>query len=198
MIAMVYAIVTGISYKHLGAHIGVDINKNTLTKYLKDLGLVVGEALERNRRTVKYRYAQADEVAFGTRKYHRGSRRQKAGIQWAQTIVEVDPVSGKTTAIDLQFLPYNKRRVSEIAPKIAQRMEEGGELTTDCWKAYIKSAKAAKVSHFTVNHSKEFKNPETGVHTNNVEGMHGVIKRDGYSQFGRLSMQRERHTILTY
>ena len=112
--------------------------------------------------------------------------------------MEVDPVSGKTTAIDFQFLPYNKRRVSEIAPKIAQRMEEGGELTTDCWKAYIKSAKAAKVSHFTVNHSREFKNPETGVHTNNVEGMHGVIKRDGYSQFGRLSMQRERHTILTY
>ena len=181
-----YAIVTGISYKHLGAHLGVNINKNTWTRYLKDLGIVVGESLEKNRRTKKYRYAQADEVAFGKRKYHWGSRRRKGGVQWAFTMVEVDPASGKTTAIDLQFLPFNKRRKSELTPLIVQRMEEGGELSTDCWAAYPSAAEAAKVSHFTVNHSKEFKNPETGVHTNNCEGMHGVIKRDAFSQFGRL------------
>ena len=38
----------------------------------------------------------------------------------------------------------------------------------------------------TVNHSKHFKDPETGVHTNNVEGIHGIIKKIARNQFGRL------------
>ena len=67
MVAVIFAIVTGIAYKHLDKHLGVRLNKNTWTKYLKDLGLVVGEALERDRRTKKYFYAQADQVAFGNR-----------------------------------------------------------------------------------------------------------------------------------
>ena len=65
LVAVIFSIVTGISYKHLKKHLGVRLNKNTWTKYLKDLGLVVGEALERDRRTKKYFYAQADKVAFG-------------------------------------------------------------------------------------------------------------------------------------
>ena len=36
-----------------------------------------------------------------------------------------------------------------------------------------------------VNHSKEFKTAD-GHHTNNCEGIHGVLKRDARSQFGRL------------
>ena len=88
--------------------------------------------------------------------------------------------------MDLQFLPYNKRTKEVITPKIVQRMTVGGELTTDCWRAYIGAAEAAQVKHMTVNHSKEFKSPETGACTNNCEGIHGVIKRDAFSQFGRL------------
>ena len=116
----------------MNKHLGVKLNTNTWTKYLKDLGLVVGEALERDRRTKKYFYAQADEVAFGKRKYHRGSRRRKNGVQWGFMMVEVDPETNKTTAIDLQFLPYNKRTIQQLTPMIAQRMAPGGEMTTDC------------------------------------------------------------------
>ena len=65
MVAVVFSIITGLSYKHLGSHLGVTMNKNTWTRYLKDLGIVLGEDLERNRRTKKYYLAQADEVAFG-------------------------------------------------------------------------------------------------------------------------------------
>ena len=88
--------------------------------------------------------------------------------------------------MDLQFLPFNKRTTAVIAPMIVQRMAEGGHLCTDCWEAYIGAAKAVMVHHLTVNHSKEFKSPKTGACTNNCEGIHGVIKRDGFSQFGRL------------
>ena len=59
-------------------------------------------------------------------------------------------------------------------------------MVTDCWKAYPGAARAAQVNHITVNHSKHFKDPETGAHSNNVEGIHGVLKQDGRSQFGRL------------
>lgn len=38
------------------------------------------------------------------------------------------------------------------------------------WKAYA-SLKEYGFTHRTVNHSKEFKNPITGVHTNNIESL---------------------------
>ena len=50
-------------------------------------------------------------------------------------------------------------------------------MVTDSWGAYPGAAEAAGVSHLTVNHKKEFKNPITGACTNNCEGIHSVIKK---------------------
>ena len=108
------------------------------------------------------------------------------GIQWGLTIVEVDKITKKTTAVDLQFLPYNCRSAEVITPVIVQRMMPGGTLSTDCLHAYRTATQAAEVTHLTVNHSETFRDPDTGVHTNNVEGIHGVIKKDARRQFGRL------------
>ena len=101
-------------------------------------------------------------------------------------MVEVDPLTNKTLSVDLQFLPYNRRDSNNITPLIVQRMEPGGTIVTDMWRSYIAAAEAAGVKHLTVNHSKEFKNPETGACTNNCEGIHAVIKKDAHQQFGRL------------
>ena len=100
--------------------------------------------------------------------------------------MEVDPITNKTLAVDLQFLPYNKRDKNNIAPLVVQRMKPGGTMTTDSWKAYPGAAQEAGVTHLVVNHSKTFKDPETGACTNNCEGIHGVIKNNGRQQFGRL------------
>ena len=60
-------------------------------------------------------------------------------------------------------------------------------MLTDCWKAYLQAAKEAGCTHKTVNHSEGFMNKETGVHTNNVEKIHSVLKKNASSQFGHLS-----------
>ena len=65
-------------------------------------------------------------------------------------------------------------------------MKAGGTIFTDYWKAYPIAAKAAKCFHKTVNHSEGFINKETGVHTNNVEGIHATLKKDARKQLSRL------------
>lgn len=186
MVLVVYCVIRGFSLEICNDII--PINKNTWTSYVKYVGMVCGEALERIRRDPgeKYYWAQWDETAFGKRKYHRGSRVRNGGVQWALTAIQVDPISGKSEALDIQFLPLNQRSADQITPLIVQRMRPGGTIFTDCWKAYPIAAKAAKCQHKTVNHSEGFINRETGVHTNNVEGIHATLKKDARKQFGRL------------
>ena len=188
MVMVVFAVVTGMSLVQFRKYSGVKINKNTWTRYVKDIGMVCAEDLERDRRDPNRRFwnAQYDESAFGNRKYERGKRVRLCGVQWALSCVDVDPDTGKTKYVDIQFLSYNKRNTKNIVPLVVQRMMPGGTITTDMWKVYPRAAEAAGCQHLTVNHSKCFKDPDTGVHTNNVEGIHGTIKRSARSQFGRL------------
>ena len=95
---------------------------------------------------------------------------RKPGVQSCLTGVEVCPQTGKTLAVDLQMLPFNRRDKETIAPRIVERMKEGGTISTDCSPAYPLAAKDAKCTHLSVNHSESYKDPITGCHTNNVEG----------------------------
>ena len=188
MMALVWGIVEGFSYQLL-TKIKIPCNKNTFTSFVKDVGLVCAEALERNRRDPNSRYlhAQADETAFGRRKYRKGKRVRKRGVQWGLTILHYDPSARprKALNVDLQFLPGNKRTIETLTPPIVQRMLPGGTLTTDGWRAYEEAARVAGVTHIVVNHKKEWVTIE-GENTNGAEGIHSVVKKDARSQFGRL------------
>ena len=89
---MAFAVVSGIPFKHLHTAYGFEVSKNTWTSYVKDVGVVCSEALERNRRDPnnKWDLAQWDECAFGKRKYNRGKRQRAFGIQWGLTGVLVN------------------------------------------------------------------------------------------------------------
>ena len=73
MVLIVYCVIKGFSLEVMNDI--MPIIKNTWTSYVKYVGMVCGEALERNRRdpAEKYDWAQWDETAFGKRKY----------VQWA-------------------------------------------------------------------------------------------------------------------
>ena len=55
-------------------------------------------------------------------------------------------------------------------------IKPGTTIISDCWRSYIHLEKAG-FEHLTVNHTIEFKNPETGAHTNNIEGTWFHLKR---------------------
>ena len=88
MVNIVFSVVNGFSLSVLEQVI--HINKNTWSSYIQYVGIVLRETLERNRRDPeqKYELAQWDETAFGKRKYERGKRVRKAGVQWALTVVK--------------------------------------------------------------------------------------------------------------
>ena len=168
-----------------------NINKNTWTAYVKTVNMVCGETMERDRRqeTRKYSFSQLDETAFGKKKNHVGGDVRKGGVQWALTCVEISdqsPDIGKPIGLDIRFLDQNKRGVEQIQRLADQRLAPGGIMWTDGWRAYLKVAEELGLQHHWVNHKENFRDPDTCVNTNAVEGIHAVLKNESRKQFSRL------------
>ena len=69
------------------------------------------------------------------------------------------------------------RRVVTLLPIIQAHVQPGTVIHSDCWAAYNNVASLPNIaSHGTVNHSIEFVNSVTGVHTQNIESYWNRIK----------------------
>ncbi|KAF0763162.1 Myb DNA-bind 2 domain-containing protein [Aphis craccivora] len=97
-----------------------------------------------------------DESKFGRRKYHRGHHVEG---QWVFGGVERE--TGRCFLV-----PVEKRDKDTLLTIIKDWILPGTLIISDCWKFNVFRG----YSHLTVNHSIEFKNPESA-HTNNIEGM---------------------------
>ena len=86
------------------------------------------------------------------------------GAQWLLTCADIDPVTGKSLTVDMQFCALNRGTIEGLSPMICQRMHER-IIVTDGWSAYPypKAAEDAQCEHQWVNHSEYFKDPETGI-----------------------------------
>jgi transposase-like protein len=109
---------------------------------------------------------EIDEAKFGKRKYNRGHRVE--GV-WVLGMVE------RTGLKRIRLIIVDDRTKSTLSEKIKENIEPNTRIYTDGWKGY-NGLDTTYNEHLIVNHSKEFKNKETGCHTNTIEGCWSGIK----------------------
>ena len=111
---------------------------------------------------------EIDEAKFGKRKWDVGYWRDR---RWV--LGGVDRTTGMCFLLPCE---NNSRSAATLLPLIQRWVLPGSIVYTDEWSGY-NSLQASGFSHDTVNHSIQFVNPTTGVHTNTVEGMWHHVKR---------------------
>ena len=68
------------------------------------------------------------------------------------------------------------RTARTLLEVIKRRVANGSIIYSDMWVSYNGIEKELKMEHYSVNHTKYFKDPVTGVHTNTIEGTWNGIK----------------------
>lgn len=109
---------------------------------------------------------EIDESKFGKRKYQRGKH---VDGKWVFGGIERD-------SNRMFFKVVEKRDKITLLNILKTFVLPGTTIHSDCWKSYD-CLEDEGFKHFRVNHSVSFKDPETGVHTNAIEGTWSAIKR---------------------
>ena len=110
---------------------------------------------------------EVDESKFGKRKYHRGHHVEGA---WVVGGVERTPERRVFAEV------VERRDAATLIDVVRRRVTPGSIVYSDLWRAYRAIPSAAHLEHRTVNHSLHFVDPDTGVHTNRIEGTWNGIK----------------------
>jgi len=109
---------------------------------------------------------EIDESAFGKRKNRKG--------KFVKPTWVVGGVERESKKCFLKIV--NSRDEKTLIRIIQENVEEKSIIITDEWKGY-KGLRNKNYIHQTVNHSKGFKNYETGETTNKIEGTWVEVKR---------------------
>lgn len=106
---------------------------------------------------------EIDESLFNHKsKYNRGRRPQKE--QWVFGLADT---SHKPAITYLELV--DKRDAATLLPIIRKAVKPGTIIHSDQWKAYSNIQRDLNLQHGTVNHSVNFIDPDTGVHTQTIE-----------------------------
>src|SRR5271154_3427583 len=109
---------------------------------------------------------EIDESKMGKRKYHQGHRVE--GV-WVVGGIE------RTTERKMFATSVQDRTQETLLDVITRHVAPGSIIHTDLWRGYY-GLDTIGMTHRTVNHSRHFVDPETGVHTNTIEGTWNGIK----------------------
>ena len=106
---------------------------------------------------------QIDESLFNHKsKYNWGRRPQKE--LWVFGLADT---SHKPTITYLEII--EKRDAATLQPIIRKAVQPGTIIHSDQWRAYHSIQSELNLQHRTVNHSVNFIDPDTGVHTQTIE-----------------------------
>ena len=109
---------------------------------------------------------EIDETKLGKRKYNKGHR-----VEGVWVLVGVE--RSEERKIFLRILP--NRTAKTLEEMILRHVLPGTTIITDCGRGY-NTLESHGYIHQTVNHSRTFKDEETGACTNTVEGTNNAIK----------------------
>lgn len=132
-----------------------NIAQTTLVRYTAMFREVLFERMIVNGSPVggENRTIEIDETLIGKRKYHRGKMGKQ---QWVFGGIERE--TGQVFMV-----PVEKRDAATLVPIIQKWILPDSTIISDCWGAYNKLASLG-YKHVTVNHSKNFVDPETGMY----------------------------------
>jgi transposase-like protein len=142
--------------------------KNTVTEYLNHFRQLVADSLNENEITIggDNVIVEIDETKLGKRKYHRGHR-----VDGVWIIGGVERTQERRIFLSI----VEDRSAGSLLDVISNRVLPGSIIYTDLWKGYG-GLERMGFQHMTVNHSKTFVDPETGVCTNTIEGTWAGLK----------------------
>jgi transposase-like protein len=109
---------------------------------------------------------EVDESKFGKRKYNKGHKVE--GV-WVLGMVE------RTQERRIKLIAVDNRNSETLTEKLTSSIYTDSVLYSDGWKGYKKLLERF-TGHLTVNHSLNYVDPETGCHTNTIEGNWSGIK----------------------
>ncbi|GFR04131.1 putative transposase-like protein [Trichonephila clavata] len=109
---------------------------------------------------------EIDESLFGKMKYGRGK-----SVKGSWVFGGIQRESRKSF-----FRVVANRTKKELLGVIREWILPGSTIISDCWRSYNCLSDEGYI-HLRVNHSLTFKDPETGAHTNSIEGTWSAIKR---------------------
>jgi transposase-like protein len=141
----------------------------TITDYLGHYRQLVCGALEADDCMIGGEgvVVELDESKFGKRKCNRGHH-----VDGAWVIGGVE--RGEARRMFVQVV--EDRSAETLLRVISEHVLPGSIVYTDLWKGYSGIEYILGLEHLTVNHSKTYKDPETGCHTNTIEGTWNGIK----------------------
>lgn len=147
----------------------VGISKTTLMRYLEYFRskIILHHRVELVKIGGPGIIVEIDESKFGKRKYHRGHSVE--GV-WVLGMVE------RTPERKVVFIAIEKRDKNTLHKLINKHVIKGSLVYTDGWRGYY-GLDEYGYKHFSVNHSLNFVDPVSGVHTNTIEGNWSPLKR---------------------
>ncbi|XP_063065520.1 uncharacterized protein LOC134457436 [Engraulis encrasicolus] len=131
--------------------------KRAMKDYTRRHGQVVGDGGE---------FAVIDESCFRhKRKYHRG----RAAATWRRRrwVFGILGVRNQQRRPILRLV--RRRGRGNLIPIVVKHVRPGATVISDEWGAYRGALAGLGYTHFTVNHSRWFVDPQTGAHTQHVE-----------------------------